>query len=119
MALTKREEKYDELIYPLMGKIVEICKKHDIPMIASFQLNDDRKGDSDVNEDGDPIGPFYCTTRLFSSDDAGKKITKAGIALAPDPPARWRGEVHTAAGVEVVTSSDPKELGFMPHKGKA
>ena len=39
---TKREDIYDNEINPLMAKIIAICDAHDIPMVASFQINDDR-----------------------------------------------------------------------------
>lgn len=31
-----KEDVYDDEISPLMNKIIGICKKHNIPMIASF-----------------------------------------------------------------------------------
>lgn len=37
-----REEAYDKHISPLMTQIIALCKEHDIPMLASFQYNDDR-----------------------------------------------------------------------------
>lgn len=53
-----REAIYDERISPLMTQIIAICKEHDIPMVASFQINDDRP-------DGDA---FMCTTCLPHKD---------------------------------------------------
>lgn len=35
-----REEVYDERIAPLMAQIVETCKANDIPIVASFQLEE-------------------------------------------------------------------------------
>lgn len=35
------ESVYDEEISPLVTRIIEICKKHDIPMFAEFQYSDD------------------------------------------------------------------------------
>jgi hypothetical protein len=31
------EEVYDEEIFPLMAKIIEVCKRHEMPFVASFQ----------------------------------------------------------------------------------
>lgn len=45
--MTKREDIYDTQINPLMAQIIAICGAHDIPFVASFQINDerpDRKG---------------------------------------------------------------------------
>lgn len=110
MAHTKREEKYDELIFPLVRKVIKICKEYDIPMIASFQLNDDRKGNTDVDEDGDELGPFYCTTRLLAGGDVGDKLFNAGAALAPEPPHFWEAQiVHRDGKVEVVAASYMKD----------
>lgn len=38
-----KEEIYDELVYPLMGQIIDICKKHKIAMLADFALDHDLK----------------------------------------------------------------------------
>lgn len=87
MALTKREEVYDEHIAPLMRSIIVLCEEHDIPVIASFQLNDERPGCTDRDADGEEMGPFYCTTRMHGSD-VGDNFVQAGRALAPDPAPR-------------------------------
>ncbi|MCI0526392.1 MAG: hypothetical protein L0Y56_02920, partial [Nitrospira sp.] len=34
------EKVYDKQIAPLMTKIIAICKKHKLPMVASFQCAD-------------------------------------------------------------------------------
>lgn len=52
------ESVYDEQIQPLMAEIIEICKQHEIPMLATFQLN---------NEGSDPGGSgsdLWCSTLL-------------------------------------------------------
>ena len=36
-----KEAVYDELIHPLMGQIMTICKEHQIAMVASFALPTD------------------------------------------------------------------------------
>jgi len=35
-----REQAYDEHISPLMKKIITLCKKHDIQLVAAFCLED-------------------------------------------------------------------------------
>lgn len=45
-----KEETYDTEIGPLMAKIIEICKREKIAMLASFEL------------DEDPENTFCCTT---------------------------------------------------------
>ena len=68
---TKREDIYNTQINPLMTRIIELCKEHDIPMVASFQLDDDR----------DPDGvEFKCTT-LLPFDGCGRSIREAGAVL--------------------------------------
>jgi hypothetical protein len=61
---TKREDVYDARIAPLMEQIISVCKEHNIPMVFSAQLNDDRAGLTDADEEGNEIGPFFCTTLL-------------------------------------------------------
>ena len=39
----KKADIYNELVQPMMTKALEICKEHDIPFIASAQLDDDRQ----------------------------------------------------------------------------
>lgn len=41
-----REEIYDTKIHPLMDQIIAICKENDIPIVASFDLDDERDNDS-------------------------------------------------------------------------
>ena len=52
MSKSKREKVYDEQIYPLMNKIMDIVKEHDIPLHATFLL-----GNGDA-----------CTTHLEGTD---------------------------------------------------
>jgi hypothetical protein len=52
------ESVYDEEIFPLMSQIIAICKKHKMPMLASFCY---AKGKDDPS---DPEGLDYCTTSL-------------------------------------------------------
>lgn len=52
-----REAAYDEFISPLMTQIIALCKEHQIPMVAQFQL-DDKEGEED--------NPLYCTTSILN-----------------------------------------------------
>ena len=40
------EAVYDEQINPLMKQIIDICKKHDLPFVASFQYSSNGKDDN-------------------------------------------------------------------------
>lgn len=44
-----KEQVYDATINPLMAQIIEICKEHKIPVLATFHLGDD----------------LHCTTSLL------------------------------------------------------
>ena len=71
-----REEAYDSNISPLMTQIVAICKEHGIPMVASFQLNDERPADD----------AFCCTTILVGGKDFAdtcEALSAASSALRP------------------------------------
>jgi hypothetical protein len=108
MAMTKREAIYDEQISPLMTRIIAICKEHSIPMIFQAQINDDRKGLSDVNEDGEELGPFFCTTVLAGGDlfpDTHEQLLKAAHVIKPKP-ASYAGYVVSGGVAERVTGSD-------------
>lgn len=52
-----REAVYDEQIFPLMARIIEICKEHEIPMVMDFLLSDN---------DGEE--PLKCTTALLEEE---------------------------------------------------
>lgn len=60
--MSTREELYDEKISPLMVQIIALCKEHDIPMVATFQINDDRP-------DGDA---FMCSTAILHEGTCDK-----------------------------------------------
>lgn len=47
---------YDEQIFPLMGKILEICKEHRMPMMATFLYR--------VSGEGDDQEQCFCTSVL-------------------------------------------------------
>lgn len=52
---------YDAEISPLMTQIIAICKRHRIPMLATFQYS---------NRETDEGNAHFCTTRLpFDGED--------------------------------------------------
>lgn len=51
-----KEEAYDNEIYPLMAKIIEICKREKIAVVANFQLS--LPGEEDLR----------CTTSILEKD---------------------------------------------------
>jgi hypothetical protein len=53
-----REQIHDAEISPLMERILDICKTHDIPMVASFQLDDDRTA-------AGPEGNMACSSAIL------------------------------------------------------
>lgn len=36
-----KEQVYDEQLYPLMEKVIAICREHEIPLVCTFQYGDD------------------------------------------------------------------------------
>lgn len=70
---TKREKVYDEEVFPLVAELIKICISNDIPLVACFQLNDDRAALEDE---------FYCQTTLVPAG-AGSRITMAANILTP------------------------------------
>ena len=72
------EAVYDAEIFPLMAKIIDICKQHKMPMIASFAYAHDAENDDTAN----------CTTRLGwpgrrprSHDEAERAVRRNGAAV--------------------------------------
>jgi hypothetical protein len=57
-----RETVYDAEIAPLMAKIIRICREHNIPMAAHFELDPDPT----------PDNPLYCST-VFGDDHSTAK----------------------------------------------
>lgn len=68
-----REEIYDAEISPLMKQIIAVCKEHDIPLVADFQLDDDRESED---------AGFHCTTFIVPHGTA-QKMLKAQAILRP------------------------------------
>ena len=56
---TPKEEVYDRDIFPLMAKIIEICKKHRIPFLFDVALG---------FEDEDDDNQLKCTSCLLEDD---------------------------------------------------
>jgi len=54
-----KEKIYDEEIAPLMSKIIEICKREDLPMTAQFYLKQQHPDADSVND------PMFCTTVII------------------------------------------------------
>lgn len=57
------EDVYDEEIAPLMTRIIDICKAHNMPMLASFMYGRDEGDD-----------PKLCTTALLSGPFSARDI---------------------------------------------
>lgn len=60
------ESVYDEQISPLMKQIIDICKEHNLPMIASFAF-----------ENCEERGPGCCTTHLSFKERPIKEFAEA------------------------------------------
>lgn len=63
-----KEDVYDEQIAPLMTKIIEICKAHQIPIVATFQFNG--AGDR-------------CTTTIGDSERASEDMMRFATMMQP------------------------------------
>lgn len=74
MTTWDKEGVYDAEIAPLMDKIIEICRREDIPIVAKFQL-----GVSDVD------GAYFCTTVVVKKPRACEEIMRLGAAALPRP----------------------------------
>jgi hypothetical protein len=68
------EAVYDEQISPLMTQIIAICKRHRIPMLASFQYSGEL----------DPSSPGMCTTRIPFAGES-ERFRQAVDVIYPAP----------------------------------
>lgn len=69
------ESVYDSEIAPLMTKIIEICKTHEMPMLAAFFYQN-------TEEDG----AGFCNTKLFfTSREIPEEMELAADHLAQKP----------------------------------
>jgi hypothetical protein len=91
------EPVYDAEIAPLMTRIIEICKQHDLPMFCSFQLSD---GDPEAHEAGRE--PLFCTTYILP-DGCSVAFHKA-VRVIRDG---W--EVHSGMVAITITSGKAGE----------
>lgn len=73
-----KEQMYDEQFSPLMTELIRLSKLHDIPMVASFQLNDHRTGSEEENPG------FLCTTCILPVD-SHERLKEAHLALRNIP----------------------------------
>lgn len=75
---TPKEEVYDKKIFPLMKKIIEICKKHKIPFIFDTALG---------FEDEDDDNQLKCTSCLLEDDcEPSPEMLQAIDLLRPRKP---------------------------------
>jgi hypothetical protein len=72
---TAKEEVYDEHIFPLMAKVIEICKGHRIPFVFDVALGFE-------NEDDD--SQLKCTSCLLEEDcEPPEEMLKAFEHIRP------------------------------------
>lgn len=81
-----KESIYDEQIYPLMSKIIGICKGHKIPMVAQFQI-----------ANSEELGARFCTTTLPFDGVACDRIKKMAQFAHPSRPVVLAETVSTDA----------------------
>jgi len=93
-----RERVYDEEITPLVAKILEICKRAEIPMIADFEL--------DPVEGEPPETPLKCTSMLISDETTHCPNMKRAARLL-SPKAHYE---NTLAITEETSPSGDKKI---------
>ena len=81
------ESVYDEKISPLMQQIIDICKAHSMPMIASFAY-----------ENCEEKGVGCCTTHLIFEGRNIREFSKAASAIRSK--SVWLGAFTIASGVK-------------------
>ena len=69
-----KENIYDEQIAPLMSQIIDICRKNNLPIVATFQYCNKKEN-----------GAAYCSTALLSGneDQHMRNVHKAVKASRP------------------------------------
>lgn len=78
------ESVYDEEINPLMAQILAVCKRHKMPMVASFQYGPDD----------------FCTSALLSDEyEPHECLTKALSVIQPAAAAMFRLTTRNADGL--------------------
>lgn len=68
-----KEEAYDQFVSPLMTQIIAVSKEHDIPMVAVFEITDDRSSDD----------KRICSTSIAPQKDICSVLRAAHSALYP------------------------------------
>ena len=87
-----KEALYDEHISPLVTQVIALCKKHGIPVAATFQYAN--------HEDN---GPAFCTT-VIPADDQSERMREIGLYLQPRRPyAHAETHVTNPDGSKVIT----------------
>lgn len=72
------EAVYDAEISPLMKRIIEICKEHELPMVASFCYRSDGDGANDASNTCLPFGDRqperlkHATKAVYGGYDSAK-----------------------------------------------
>ena len=69
------EAVYDDEIFPLMAAIIAVCKRHKMPMFATFQYVEDEE-----------IGAAHCSTFLVDSPGGGTCHKMRELGRAVDAP---------------------------------
>jgi len=72
------EKVYDEQINPLMTKIIAICKKHKIPMLATFEYAPQQMCTTRIPFDGEAnvLGP---ATQMVRNGFAAVAMTRSAL----------------------------------------
>jgi hypothetical protein len=84
-----KEEIYDNEISPLMTKIIAICKKHKIAMLADFKIGDDEEQ-----------GSFHCSTALLTDQFNPSETQLAANRELQRKPVFMTFTVHTKQASE-------------------
>lgn len=92
--MSRKEDVYDEQISPLMTKVIEICKEHDIGAVMAFELDNDG-----TEEDPDYL---HCTTSLPGAGD--ERLQRVAAAAAPrrSSPQMFSVTVETGDGTKEI-----------------
>ncbi len=77
------EAVYDDKISPLMKQIIEICREHEMPMVASFCYRRDEEGGNDVAnttlpfDDRQPERLAHATNAVYGRYDQHQTFSMA------------------------------------------
>lgn len=88
-----RERLYDEQINPLMAQVIALCKEHDIPIVACFQIDDDRDTGDDDHQD------LLCTTVVLpAGEGVAPQLRRAAEEIRRPRFSATRIQTRDAAG---------------------